>query len=70
MTKSTALRLVELPPKDPPLLNFLKTGTLYHKLHGKVEAEIFIQILTVGEKRGTNRGREFTRAEISFSFTW
>ena len=70
VVKTDSLRVAKLAPVDPPLLRFLKTGTLYKGLHGNVEVEIYLRIMTAGEKAGLARGREFTRTELAFSFSW
>ncbi|MEO5959293.1 MAG: hypothetical protein ABIR80_09265, partial [Opitutaceae bacterium] len=40
VVKSSSIRVIELPRPDPPLLNFLKRGTLYHHL-GQKSKRIF-----------------------------
>jgi hypothetical protein len=65
LVRSEPVRRRELPSADSPFIRFLKTGTLYRKVTGKTETEIFLRLLPTQTRRGSAAG-----IEIGFSFSW
>ena len=61
VVKATALRTIPVRVSDSPLINYLKTGTLFHKVYGKLEFRIDLRILPdAGELRAGSAGGERT----------
>jgi hypothetical protein len=69
VVKSSSLRGIELPRADPPLLNFLKRGTLYHHVGRKITTRISLNFLPVAST-GYGGNETGTMAQLRFSFSW
>jgi hypothetical protein len=69
VVKSSSLRVIELPRRDPPLLNFLKRGTLYHHVGRKITTHISLNFMSVAST-GYGSNETGSMAELRFSFRW
>ncbi len=65
--RSRPLQSKERRLPDPPLLDFLKTGTFYRGT-GKLE-RVGLNMMIL-KQPGLGWGKEFTRAQIEFIFRW
>ena len=68
VVESRPLRVIELHAPDPRLWHFLKTGNVFRLSVAGLQAEGNMKFFMI-EPVGT-RLKEYTRAELQFSFAW
>lgn len=69
VVSSAPIRLIERPLPDPPLLDFLKTGTFYRNPNATGFALTHIGLkMMILKQPGLGWGQEFTRGRIEFRF--
>ena len=69
VVKSERAPQLDLRKSDSPLMDFLKTGTLYRKIHGKAEFRIDLRILPFAQT-GRNGEWGFAMPQIGFGLSW